>query len=367
MSQIYTPVGEGSWLVLLAWKMSFSRSVQPITRKTARGACIGLWFLVVVSYLSLRAIQSLTRSHKRLQGTKAYDSGASYEAQISRATQVGSDDYRRSSKPFISVESWMEIASHSNGSIVFLQSPDKLPKLLSEISSPKTFLVADLTLGTVPRNLEQIMLIENHPMIRCVFAKNALYSSTRLRLLPLGPKWQYRSHQFYGEDKDIPWQQLNDLGLRGHPPSHLSSRRGILIAAMRLDEERKAAISKIRVNFTTASSQHTRHESKTDYGTYLHLLLKHKFVVSPPGKGRDCHRHWEALLVGTSPIVIRERALEITLKGLPVWWVNSYEEVTQMKFERKSVELANDWQNANIRKLYFEWWKEHIHESSCGF
>jgi hypothetical protein len=338
-------------------------------RSISRSACASLWCLVVVlkGIVTLYATRASSLQHEKMLDKLAHEGKRSYEAQISRAEQERSESYRRSSRPFISVESWMEIASQSNNSIVFLSSPDMLQKSLSTISTPKTFLIADQSLGTVPRNLDHVSLIENHPMIRCVFAKNALYSSSRLRPLPLGPKWQYNSHKFYGEDKDIPWKQLGDLGLKGHPPGQqdLLSRRGILLAAMRLDGERQAAISQIRVDLT--SLPHTRNESKTDYDTYLRLLRQHKFVVSPPGKGRDCHRHWEALLVGTSPIVIRERALEITLNGLPVWWVRSYQEVTQSEFERKSVELFKDWQKANIQKLYLEWWQQHINESSCTF
>lgn len=38
--------------------------------------------------------------------------------------------------------------------------------------------------------------------------------------------------------------------------------------------------------------------------TYLEELGNAKFVLSPPGNGLDCHRTWEALLMGAVPIVL---------------------------------------------------------------
>ena len=41
-----------------------------------------------------------------------------------------------------------------------------------------------------------------------------------------------------------------------------------------------------------------------NYKEYLMDLKRHKFVISPPGNGIDCHRNWEALMMGCVPIVL---------------------------------------------------------------
>jgi len=41
-----------------------------------------------------------------------------------------------------------------------------------------------------------------------------------------------------------------------------------------------------------------------DYENYINNLKKHKFVISPPGNGIDCHRNWEAIYCGCIPIVL---------------------------------------------------------------
>jgi hypothetical protein len=39
--------------------------------------------------------------------------------------------------------------------------------------------------------------------------------------------------------------------------------------------------------------------------SYRKLLLRSKFVLSPPGNGPDCHRTWESMYLGAIPIVKR--------------------------------------------------------------
>lgn len=45
------------------------------------------------------------------------------------------------------------------------------------------------------------------------------------------------------------------------------------------------------------------HGSPKPYRAYLEELASHRFCVSPPGNGPDCHRTWEALSLGVIPIV----------------------------------------------------------------
>lgn len=45
-------------------------------------------------------------------------------------------------------------------------------------------------------------------------------------------------------------------------------------------------------------------EGPVDFGTFIMQLSKHQSVLSPPGRGYDCYRTWEALAVGTVPLVV---------------------------------------------------------------
>jgi hypothetical protein len=50
---------------------------------------------------------------------------------------------------------------------------------------------------------------------------------------------------------------------------------------------------------------------------YRKLLLRSKYVLSPPGNGPDCHRTWEAIYLGATPIVL-ESAWPMFRYQLPV-------------------------------------------------
>jgi hypothetical protein len=62
--------------------------------------------------------------------------------------------------------------------------------------------------------------------------------------------------------------------------------------------ERQAALSQASKlqNVTTS-------ETRIAFEAYLKQIGDAKFVLSPPGNGVDCHRTWEALLMGAVPVV----------------------------------------------------------------
>jgi len=278
--------------------------------------------------------------------------------------QTAPAPYRLSSEPYHSVETWKEISlRHEN--ILFLNKIEELEAAVHGSITPKTYLIADNDDQDSPSTIDQLLLIENHPLVLCVFAKNALYSSTRLRLIPIGPKWQYHSTRYYGEDKENSWSVLGDLGIGDEPPSidDIMTRRGILLPSLRPTATREKVIDSLS-KLNNSSGWLTMGGKESNFREYMELFRFHKFVISPPGNGRDCHRHWEALLVGTSPIILRDTALQVAMSGLPVWWVDSYDEVTEASFKEHAAQLPQLWSHADVSKLYVDFWERHI--QTCG-
>lgn len=68
---------------------------------------------------------------------------------------------------------------------------------------------------------------------------------------------------------------------------------------------------------------------RTEFWEYLR---KYKFIVSPLGNGTDCHRTWEAIVLGVVPIV-KKTYIYPLLKDFPILFVNSYDEVTESLLE----------------------------------
>jgi hypothetical protein len=93
---------------------------------------------------------------------------------------------------------------------------------------------------------------------------------------------------------------------------------------------------------------------------YLWDVRKAKFVVSPLGRGLDCHRTWEALYLGVIPIV-KKSSLDPLYEGLPVLIVNDWSEVTREFLEEKYLEITNTTYCAE--RLYINYWIDFFNKS----
>lgn len=59
---------------------------------------------------------------------------------------------------------------------------------------------------------------------------------------------------------------------------------------------------------------------------YRDLVLRSKFVISPPGNGPDCHRTWEAMYLGAIPIV-KKSSWPFQHKELPVIQISDWDQL----------------------------------------
>ena len=82
---------------------------------------------------------------------------------------------------------------------------------------------------------------------------------------------------------------------------------------------------------------------------YRNLLLRSKFVISPPGNGPDCHRTWEAMYLGAIPVV-KKSSWPFQHKKLPVVQIEDWEEL-QNYLEWSLPEIDSDW-------MRIEYWFE---------
>ena len=90
---------------------------------------------------------------------------------------------------------------------------------------------------------------------------------------------------------------------------------------------------------------------------FISNCYNHKFVLSPPGNGIDCHRTWETLYMGSIPIVKRS-VLTQSFVDLPILIVEDWSVITE--------ELLNivwdEYQaiNFNYEKLTLSYWLKRI-------
>lgn len=99
--------------------------------------------------------------------------------------------------------------------------------------------------------------------------------------------------------------------------------------------------------------------SKKPHLEYMRAMAKSKFVISPHGFGLDCYRTWEALCVGSFPIV-KKSTLDVLYKDLPVLIVNEWEDVTEQFLIEKYDEMVN--KKYSMNKLHAQYWYDLINK-----
>lgn len=74
---------------------------------------------------------------------------------------------------------------------------------------------------------------------------------------------------------------------------------------------------------------------------YFYSLPQYKFAISPEGNGIDCHRHYEALIAGTIPIVEDSPRIRQKYHNMPILYTKDYTEITEQYLEKKYEEMID--------------------------
>jgi len=108
-------------------------------------------------------------------------------------------------------------------------------------------------------------------------------------------------------------------------------------------------------------SKGTNLQSLEGRRSFLEDIRNHKFVLCPRGNGIDTHRLWEALYMGSIPIV-KNHISYTEFHDLPILFVNEWTDITEVFLENKYKEInERSW---NMDKLKFSYWKERILNAS---
>ena len=198
------------------------------------------------------------------------------------------------------------------------------------------------------------------------YAKNPAIKHMKLKPYPIGPKWQWKTTRFFGENKNKHLQIFNKYCLNP--------------LKMMLDSKLKTEL--LYFNFTCPTTnkplfkfhQRMRNNVKDiflkkgfqwneneEFEDYIKTLSKYKFCLAPPGRGIDTHRCWEALMVGTIPIVFSS-SLNDLYENLPVIVVDDWNIINE---EYLHQEYKNILQGTyNFEKLYANFWfNRHLNYS----
>ena len=103
--------------------------------------------------------------------------------------------------------------------------------------------------------------------------------------------------------------------------------------------------------------QHKRQPRIAQWQDREHFL----FSISPVGKGLDCYRTWESLILG-QVVIVQKGPLDPLYADLPVVVVDSWEEVTPANLRTWSLKFREQTQDVKIHeKLGFDYWYKKVH------
>jgi hypothetical protein len=85
--------------------------------------------------------------------------------------------------------------------------------------------------------------------------------------------------------------------------------------------------------------------------------IKYAFVISPFGNGLDCHRTWEALILGCIPIV-RSSGMNPLFENLPVLIIDDWGNISQELLDNTIEKYKN--KTFEYDKLTLQYWKNKI-------
>lgn len=84
---------------------------------------------------------------------------------------------------------------------------------------------------------------------------------------------------------------------------------------------------------------------------------QYAFTLSPMGHGMDCHRTWEALMLG-SIVIVKKSQLDSLYEDLPVLIVNDWSEINEELLQNTILEFKD--KKFNYDKLTSKYWVDKI-------
>ncbi|CAF1348209.1 unnamed protein product [Didymodactylos carnosus] len=241
-------------------------------------------------------------------------------------------DHRNTSYPFISGDTFRAFADHifdetttvatwantienmTDGTIVFLKA-DMFQQFFSLFNTINCsfVLITHNSDYSAPTNYKSYL---NDSRLLAWFAQNPDTQHSKLYPIPIGlanTRW--------------PQGNLNTLTFAFYNQRRSFANRQILLYVNFKIDTNAGERTNVLNHAKTIQKAHIV-QQKISFSTYLDDVGNSKFVLSPQGNGLDCHRTWEALLMGAIPIV-HTSELDFLFRDLPVVIVKSWSEISE--------------------------------------
>ena len=233
-------------------------------------------------------------------------------------------------------------------------SQKMLPRLMTRI-----ILVTGDADEAPPYHIPSCVAIINSPFIVRWFAQNCLLHHPKVVHLPIGldyhtmaagaSSWgpQQSPQEQESDIQRIMGMARPDRKIKCYATFHFALGRG----------DRQEAFDHVPATLVDYEPTPT-----TRRETHL-KQIEYAFVLSPFGRGPDCHRTWEALVLGCIPI-IKTSQMDPLFEDLPVLLVKQWSDVTQELLE--STYIAFKKRSFSDEKLTLNYWRQRLKAASVS-
>ena len=211
---------------------------------------------------------------------------------------------------------------------------------------------------TIPNDMfpnidEFINFVENNKIIKW-FVQNCVYKHNKIINLPIGLDYHtLHSQDFFWGPKATPIEQEKLLINIINKSKPFYERETLIysnchfLTNTKFGNDRLDAINVIPPNLMKIENNRIlRFETWNNQINYA-------FVLSPHGNGLDCHRTWEAIVLGCIPIV-KKSSIDILYEDLPVLIVSNWSEINKELLTNTINNFKS--KNFNLEKLKLSYW-----------
>lgn len=223
-----------------------------------------------------------------------------------------------------------------------------------QIDKPFILVTGD---SDLPVNIESLgnsleKLLDN-PLVVAWYAQNRDHEHPKLHSLPIGINIhnQWTNPLQWGGGFILPAFQELQLKTIAESAKPLNDREAKIFCNWHfsLDRADRRALSEV-IDESVCYFQ----KEPVPMADTWELQSQHQFVLSPHGAGLDCHRTWEALILGCIPIV-KAAKLNDLFTDLPVVVVQDWRQITPA-FLAENLQQINN-KEVNTEKLFMSYWR----------
>jgi hypothetical protein len=270
----------------------------------------------------------------------------------------------------LSNEEYVNIIKNTKENSVVYIKTDYLKTLTSVINliNFDFILVSGSSDYTIPTDIfesyqEFLQLIENKKIIKFYSQNCIVEHHPKLVKIPIGLDYHTLSNysNFWGEQK-TPIEQEKELISICNNVKTFWERKHICYSNFHfIDYGNKFGYSRKDIINTVPKELVYYEPTKIKRIETWIKQTEYSFVISPFGNGLDCHRTWEALILGCI-VVVKKSPLDCLYDELPVLIVNDWSDITESLLEKTVMDFKN--KTFNYKKLTLEYYVSKIKSHS---